>query len=901
MLVAIACQHKPAASPAECPYTTDECTLRASLGIPADAHSVIVFGQSSHLDIDWQKTFDDYYSTYVEADLLAARQLMDADPRNYYSIAEMAYLQHHVEVHPEELPALQADVANGKLHIVGGGMTSPDTLLAETELLTRDLLYGSMFAEDTLGAHPTAAWLPDSFGQSGTAPDMLAAAGYQSVAFSRIDGGQTVLEQINHPDDPPPDGSTVAALLAAGSADFVWQGTGGGSVLAHYMAAPRLYCQGDNIDYNEIMEMPGGHIGPKDDSADFTDSRIDQYIGELTPWSPDLAPDEGGLHLMFVPIGCDFEPANEQLLAYLDGYNERQYPASGVWAVAAPFDDYAALVAPHEDALPTVTGELSPYFMGFYGTRADIKRRVREATRPFLTAEAFATVLTDGADIVKAAAPEFSLLTRADHHDFITGTSTDDVAKNEQMPLLDEAEAAGNAELQQVVDELASRIPVMDGAVGRVLVLNATSGTQSGVVQFSVPLVDGAAPTLDLVSSTDQVWPMELAGTDGVNATFRAEVSVYGYGWSTFDLLPYAAPNLDPGVSLDLLDADGNAVSAALATRVVLRSHRVSVAFDRDDATGAFSMTSLDDGAEQLAGPSFTLQTYDDQGGLWRLGNEMDGCALTPRALVASADTVSVLTDSALEVGVAFTSTDGDVREVRLDADAGYVDFALTLSADEGTTRTAAFALADVADPLQTSSPGGYVERAAQRVYDPTFWPAVAWTRVGTFGLLLRQSTGVRMSTPGQIELLAARDARQEQCDMEGGTGTDTGAHRIEWRFQTEAEPGDEEIAAQQFDRPLDAHVVTTAPSTPQDLPEAAGVAGAGMQGVVTALKPAERGAGAILRVQVQGATTVDLPAGTTTATRTDLVERDIAPLTVTDGTVTLDPADGALQTIRVQ
>ena len=47
----------------------------------------------------------------------------------------------------------------GALHVVGGGMTSPDTLLPETELLARDFLHGLLFAE-SLGAHPTAAWLP---------------------------------------------------------------------------------------------------------------------------------------------------------------------------------------------------------------------------------------------------------------------------------------------------------------------------------------------------------------------------------------------------------------------------------------------------------------------------------------------------------------------------------------------------------------------------------------------------------------------------------------------------------------------------------------------------------------------------------------------------------------------
>src|SRR5664279_5620105 len=90
-------------SPAAVPLpdlTADEIALRTKLGIPVDAEHVIVFGQNAHLDIDWQHTFDDYYGMFVEDVFLQARQILDAQPRAFYSIAEMAYLQHHLAVHP---------------------------------------------------------------------------------------------------------------------------------------------------------------------------------------------------------------------------------------------------------------------------------------------------------------------------------------------------------------------------------------------------------------------------------------------------------------------------------------------------------------------------------------------------------------------------------------------------------------------------------------------------------------------------------------------------------------------------------------------------------------------------------------------------------------------------------
>src|SRR5438105_3894336 len=151
-----------------CSRGSAEAGLRARLGVPAGAQRVVIFAQNSHLDVDWQKTFPDYYASYVEAILLESRQLLNAQPRARYSVAEMAYLQKHLQSHPEESAALHALAASGALRVVGGGRTSPDTLLPETEMLLRDYLYGVRFAEDTLGARPRAAWLPDSFGHAAT-------------------------------------------------------------------------------------------------------------------------------------------------------------------------------------------------------------------------------------------------------------------------------------------------------------------------------------------------------------------------------------------------------------------------------------------------------------------------------------------------------------------------------------------------------------------------------------------------------------------------------------------------------------------------------------------------------------------------------------------------------------
>ncbi len=584
-----------------------ELALRHALGIPDDAKQVIVFAQTSHLDIDWQRTFDDYYASFVEGALLQARQVLQAQPRAFYSIAEMAYLQQHVTAHPEELAPLQALARKGAFRVVGGGMTSPDTLLPEPEMLFRDLLYGVRFSEDVFGVTPRAAWLPDSFGHSGTVPDILAAAGFQSVGLSRIDGSADIYQQIFHPDLQPLPGSTAAILQEIGSSDFVWQGTSGASVMTHFIAGKGLYCEGENIDWPSDLTTPGSHIGTfQGNDAQFTDGRIDGYVQENTPYAR--------TPYLFVPVGCDFEAPKPQLIAYLDGYNRRRYPTTGAWAVAAPFDDFSTLVSYWRDVLPQLSGDLAPAYMGFFGTRPAVKRGVRDAARPFFVAEAFASALGEqGAELVASAAPQLARLTRTDHHDFVTGTSADDVVQDEQMPLLAAAQLAGESLEGEVALAVASRIPVTAGAVTRALVLNASSATRSDVAEVLVP-VSGTPVPLHAVANGADV-PLEIVGTpSSTYETARVALSaVPAWSWTMVDLMPGAAAAPSAQVTLALQDAQGAAATGAAVKRVVLSNPHVRARFEL--GSDGFALTALTlDGAGALAGPRCCRSTTRTRG-----------------------------------------------------------------------------------------------------------------------------------------------------------------------------------------------------------------------------------------------------------------------------------------------
>ncbi len=916
--------------------TADEAALRARLGIPPEAKQVILFAQTSHFDVDWQKTFDGYYSAFVEGALTQAGQLLATQPRAFYSVAEMSFLKHHLEVHPEQLPLFQAAAARGALRVVGGGVTSPDTLLPEPELLFGDYRLGGLFAEGWLGVRPTAAWLPDSFGHSGTAPDILAAAGFTSVAFARIDGAPTLFEEILYPERGDKPGSSAALLQSLGSADFRWRGAGGATVLAHFMAGDGLYCQGDNLDYDESLEQAGGHTGPyRGDDPAFTDARIDLYASQLAPYAK--------TPYLFVPVGCDFQAPKANLLAYLDGYDQRRYPTTGIYAAVAPFDLYAALVAGYSDRLPELDGDLSPYYMGFYGSRAEVKRGTRDAARPFLTAAPFAALLGDeGREDWLAAEPALELLERSDHHDFVTGTANDAVTAGEQLPLLADAQDAGEALLGQLGAALAEQIPSGQGAAARVLALNASSEETSGVAELPLSelqaaadssasahgangvgdggaggsaLLDGAGNLAVHPVFADAELPAELSRADGGTTLRFALQRSPPFSYASLELRAGAPAPLGgtaarapaEAVTLSLLDAQGAPATASSAVQAVLDNGRVRAVLENPG--DGFALTSVRlDGAEALAGPSLLVHDASDQGGLWRLGNEMPGCALTPMADPPGAAALAVLESTPLVARVAFTSpatsaAPGDTRELSLAAGDTGLTLAITTGAAAAVTRTVSFALAS-RGPLVTSSPAGFLTRPVERVYDPTFWPAVAWVSSGPWAILLRQSTGAAIDGSGTLSLMAARNAQTEQCDVEGGTGSDPGLHRIEWKLAAIAGPADAERQAQSFDRPLRLLAATTNNRGVAALPQSLSLAQVSGDGLISETAPAERAGGLVIRALLEGGS-LDLFLDARFQQRSyqpvDLLERPLGGAGTTRGQLELDPGSGSIVSLWIR
>jgi len=73
----------------------EEGTLRRRLGIPDEASTVLVFGESSHWDPNWLFTSEQYYRLRIEPILDAVVAQLKREPRRVFAVECLFFLQRY--------------------------------------------------------------------------------------------------------------------------------------------------------------------------------------------------------------------------------------------------------------------------------------------------------------------------------------------------------------------------------------------------------------------------------------------------------------------------------------------------------------------------------------------------------------------------------------------------------------------------------------------------------------------------------------------------------------------------------------------------------------------------------------------------------------------------------------
>lgn len=831
---------------------SDESAIRQRLGIPTDAAEVLVVAESTHWDPDWLLTSTEYLRLMVAPTLDRALDALVAEPRRVYSVECAFFPAAYLELRPERRDDFVRLANEGRLRFTGSGVTTPDTLLPEDEGLLRDLLEGARWLRSQgITVEPRSLYLPDSFGHSPGVPALLRAAGVDYAGICRIDGMRFPGAELEAADRYPWPGTSAARLVEEGTADFVWRSPDGSEVLTHWHAFS--YGHGDLIGHGGFTRAMGLPLAWPSRRPDAVAARVDAYLDELRPLAR--------TPYLLLTIGFDFSRPVTRLTELLDTWNATSYDRTGVWAVNATLEDHLDLVATHRGDLPVLDLDPNPYWTGFYATRPALKQACRDLGRELVSLDLLRARRQLAGDGPQGRPPDDRcdearwIAATSNHHDLVTGTSPDRTARREQWPWLQRARAQ---------------------------VRRARTGAESA---------DPADAT-----------------TTGGTGEARAGTRV-------------ATPVDEPVGQRD-------------GSRVTVAATHFTAVFD--EAHGGTLVSLVDTRGNEVAGPrSLSCVAIAESGGLWRMGLEFPGGRWRPVDATADHPGTVTPTRSADGVSVAIDATlEGRPVQVRLELpdDAPVVGVTVTVTPRLRRTVTLAWRGPGPVDGLVMHQPGAVVTRPLQKRFDPTFWPLHSWAvtvpsgsasggasdgrrgggtddeaaggTIGGIGWATAVPTAVHVVATGTVEVVLTRTAPRELAWgvvplLGPALGWERGPATAHLAFGPHDRARPPHHTGRHLHRHVDRAAGRSAPTWPIELDDP--------EVDVTTVKPADHGGGVIVRLRrwdaATGAVTIavapELGRPVTSAWRCDALERDIAPLDVSGGAVTV-PLDAHLTTVRL-
>jgi len=132
----------------------------------------------------WDRDFRDSGRRFVSYRAIEEAWIDDAlaaceDGSSCFMIECSWVLRHYLERRPERLETLRALTREGRFELLGSGENIVDANMIHGELLARNLILGTLWAEETLGVRPTTGWHADGFGSSAQMPQIFRQCGYR--------------------------------------------------------------------------------------------------------------------------------------------------------------------------------------------------------------------------------------------------------------------------------------------------------------------------------------------------------------------------------------------------------------------------------------------------------------------------------------------------------------------------------------------------------------------------------------------------------------------------------------------------------------------------------------------------------------------------------------------------
>ncbi|MCC6424943.1 MAG: alpha-mannosidase [Phycisphaerales bacterium] len=248
--------------------------------------------------------------------------MMDEFPQMTFIRGESAIYRFIEENDPRTFARIKKQVKAGRWDVVGGTVIQPDTNLPDTETFARQLNHGQRYFESRFGRRSKVAWTADSFGHSAGLPEIYAAAGIESLAFTR----------------------PHQAIVPIPSPAFWWEGPGGSRILA-YRPAVGWYGS-DRTEINDRLDqlLADAQQGNLHNVGAFYGlgnhgggpSRL--QLRDIDAWAkahPQVKVVHSGLHRLFASIRQEIAKENASFLPVHHG--ELNFVLRGCYASVAKF------------------------------------------------------------------------------------------------------------------------------------------------------------------------------------------------------------------------------------------------------------------------------------------------------------------------------------------------------------------------------------------------------------------------------------------------------------------------------------------------------------------------------------------------------------------------------------
>ena len=366
----------------------------------------------------WDRDFHDQGRRFVSYRAIEEAWIDEAigscgDGVGCFMVEASWVLRNYLQRRPLQLEVLRQLAREGRFELLGSGENIVDANMIHGELLARNLILGTLWAQQTLGMRPLTGWHSDGFGSSAQMPQIFRQCGYRwlpAISYSV-------------PDAP------------------YWRGLDGSTVLfevkgrlPHRQAtksrvyrklAPCPQCRGEGC---EACQQRGFQAGER---AEFTAPPAGRVPGDaqvLLLWGEEFMP---GLDVAQDIAG--FNASQSQLIVRQGTYRDVEK------SLARELD---CVDNPPADQISSRV-ENNPGQTGCYVTRIVMKQQHRQAEHLLLAAERWDAILASGA-AADALREAWRNMTLSAFHDAVTSSHVDP-AYDELLDLLSGVKTTASA------------------------------------------------------------------------------------------------------------------------------------------------------------------------------------------------------------------------------------------------------------------------------------------------------------------------------------------------------------------------------------------------------------------------------------------------------------------------